>query len=111
MLPALCFITINIGQHLDWHAVRANIYYMDKQNEQNELERIKEESGLSWRKFAESFRIPYRTVQDWHLGNRPMPEYILRLMVYKVETERLLKEYRMDKGSDSHEDKAELLPQ
>ena len=45
---------------------------MDKQNEQNELERIKEESGLSWRKFAESFGIPYRTVQDWHLGNRPM---------------------------------------
>ena len=84
---------------------------MDKQNEQNELERIKEESGLSWRKFAESFGIPYRTVQDWHLGNRPMPEYILRLMVYKVETERLLKEYRMDKSSDSHEDKAELLPQ
>lgn len=111
MLPALCFITINIGQHLNWHAVRANIYYIDKQNEQNELERIKEESGLSWRKFAESFGIPYRTVQDWHLGNRPMPEYILRLMVYKVETERLLKEYRMDKGSDSHEDKAELLPQ
>ena len=91
--------------------MRANIYYMDKQNEENELERIKEESGLSWRKFAESFGIPYRTVQDWHLGNRPMPEYILRLMVYKVETERLLKEYRMDKGSDSHEDKAELLPQ
>ena len=80
-------------------------------NKQKELERIKEESGLNWRKFAESFGIPYRTLQDWHLGNRPMPEYILRLMVYKVETERLLKEYRMDKGSDSHEDKAELLPQ
>ena len=71
MLPARCFITINIGQHLNWHAVRTNIYYMDKQNEQND------------------FGIPYRTVQDWHLGNRPMPEYILRLMVYKVETERL----------------------
>ena len=78
--------------------MRANIYSMDKQKE---LERIKEESGLSWRKFAESFGIPYRTVQDWHLGNRPMPEYILRLMVYKVETEKILKEYRMNKGSDS----------
>lgn len=62
-----------------------------------ELERIKEESGLSWRKFAESFGIPYRTVQDWHLGNRPMPEYILRLMVYKVETEKLLREYKIEK--------------
>ena len=77
------------------YAVRANLYNMNKQKE---LERIKEESGLNWRKFAESFGIPYRTLQDWHLGNRPMPEYILRLMVYRVETERLLKEYRMDKG-------------
>ena len=83
---------------LNQYAVRANINNVDKQKE---LEKIKEESGLSWRKFAESFGIPYRTMQDWHLGNRPMPEYILRLMVYKVETERLLKEYKIDKGGDS----------
>ena len=68
-----------------------------KMHKKKELERIKEESGLSWRKFAESFGIPYRTVQDWHLGNRPMPEYILRLMVYKVETEKLLREYKIEK--------------
>ena len=71
---------------------------MDKQKE---LERIKEESGLSWLKFAESFGIPYRTVQDWHLGNRPMPEYILRLMVYKVETEKLLRELKGQKSADA----------
>ena len=57
-----------------------------------ELIRLKEESGLSWRKFADSFGIPYRTVQDWQRGERQMPEYLLRLMVYRVETEKLLKE-------------------
>ena len=62
---------------------------------------MKDESGLSWRKFAESFGIPYRTMQDWHLGNRPMPEYILRLMLYKEEAEKLLKANKKDKGGDS----------
>ena len=93
--PAFCLFWTFASKILKLYAVRANLYNMNKQKE---LERIKEESGLNWRKFAESFGIPYRTLQDWHLGNRPMPEYILRLMVYKVETERLLKEYRMDKG-------------
>ena len=78
--------------------MRAKIDNMDKQKE---LERMKDESGLSWRKFAESFGIPYRTMQDWHLGNRPMPEYILRLMLYKEEAEKLLKANKKDKGGDS----------
>ena len=78
--------------------MRAKIDNMDKQKE---LERMKDESGLSWRKFAESFGIPYRTMQDWHLGNRPMPEYILRLMLYKEEAEKLIKANKKDKGGDS----------
>ena len=31
--------------------------------------------------------IPYRTVQDWELGNRQMPEYLFRLMEYKIQIE------------------------
>lgn len=95
---AFCLFWTFASKILKLYAVRANIYNMGKLKE---LEQLKEESGLSWRKFAESFGIPYRTLQDWHLGNRPMPEYILRLMVYKVETERLLKEHKIDKGGDS----------
>lgn len=41
---------------------------------------------------AEYFEIPYRTVQDWELGNRRMPYYLLRLMVYKVDKENLAKQ-------------------
>ena len=47
--------------------------------------------GVNYQR-REYFDIPYRTVTDWELGNRQMPEYLLRLMKYKVEVERLMKE-------------------
>lgn len=45
---------------------------------------------MNRREFAEYFEIPYRTVQEWELGNRKMPEYLLRLMVYKVRMENAI---------------------
>lgn len=45
---------------------------------------------MSWRLFADYFGIPYRTMQDWQLGNRRMPEYLLKLMLYRLETEKIL---------------------
>jgi len=44
-------------------------------------------TGMNRREFAEYFEIPYRTVQEWELGNRKMPEYLLRLMAYRVRIE------------------------
>jgi DNA-binding transcriptional regulator YiaG len=48
---------------------------------------LRHSTGMNRREFAEYFEIPYRTVQEWELGNRKMPEYLLRLMVYKVRIE------------------------
>ena len=70
---------------MQWYALRDNI---DNMNTQEELIKLKKESGLGWKKFAESYGIPYRTVQDWYMGKRRMPEYLLRLMIYKAEIER-----------------------
>ena len=53
----------------------------------SELIRLKERTGLNWKDFAEYFHIPYRTVQDWYMGKRTMPDYLLRLMIYKVDAE------------------------
>lgn len=39
-------------------------------------------TGMNRREFAEYFDIPYRTVQEWELGNRKMPEYLLRFVTY-----------------------------
>ena len=52
---------------------------------------------MNKRQFSEYFGIPYRTFQDWELGNRRVPEYLFRLMAYKVRMEGLVKE----KGEDS----------
>lgn len=81
---------------LHQYALRDN---MDNMNAQEELIKLKEESGLGWKKFSDYYGIPYRTVQDWYMGKRRMPEYLLRLMIYKAETEKLFKEY--NKGGDS----------
>ena len=55
-------------------------------NTREELIKLKEDSGLSWKRLSEYYGIPYRTVQDWYMGKRKMPEYLLRLMIYKFET-------------------------
>lgn len=51
---------------------------------------LRKQSGMNRREFAEYFGIPYRTVQDWELGNRKMPEYLLMLMEYKLRGEKLV---------------------
>lgn len=50
---------------------------------------IRKSTGMNRKEFAAYFDIPYRTMQDWELGNRQMPEYLLRLIAYKVEMDIL----------------------
>lgn len=61
-------------------------------HEQLELRKIREKTGMNRREFSEYFGIPYRTVQDWEAGKRKMPDYLLRLMVYRLETEKRIRE-------------------
>ena len=53
---------------------------------------LRKSTGMNRREFCEYFEIPYRTMTDWELGNRTMPDYLLRLMEYKVRMEKLTKE-------------------
>lgn len=53
-----------------------------------QFKELRERSGLSRKQFAEYFNIPYRTVQNWELGLRVCPEYLLSLMQYKLEKEK-----------------------
>jgi DNA-binding transcriptional regulator YiaG len=55
----------------------------------DKLIQLRLETGMNRREFAEYFGIPYRTMQDWELGNRTMPEYLFRLMEYKIKMEKL----------------------
>ena len=47
--------------------------------------------GMNRREFCDYYGIPYRTVQDWEAEKRELPEYLLRLMIYRAEMERLNK--------------------
>ncbi len=49
------------------------------------------ETGLSRKDFSENLGIPLRTIEDWEAGRRKPPEYILRLLAYKVKLDMLQK--------------------
>lgn len=66
------------------------------------LIKLREETGMSKREFSDYFEIPYRTLQDWELGNRAVPDYLLRLMTYKIKMDALMKKNRK-KGADKDE--------
>ena len=51
---------------------------------------IRNKTGMNRREFAEYFGIPYRTIQDWELGNRQMPDYLFRLIEYKLRIEKII---------------------
>ena len=68
----------------------------NKEDNGKKLLELREKTGMSRKEFCEYFEIPYRTMQDWELGNRKIPSYLLRLMTYKIRTEQLLKENHID---------------
>ena len=51
---------------------------------------LRERSGMTRSQFAEYFEIPYRTVQSWELEERKCPDYLLKLIEYKLKNEKLL---------------------
>lgn len=57
----------------------------------DELIEIRKSTGMNRKEFAAYFGIPYRTIQDWELGKRQMPDYLLRLIAYKTHMEKLQK--------------------
>ena len=57
---------------------------------------IREQTGMNRKEFSDWLGIPYRTMQEWELGRRVMPDYVLRLIAYKVANEK-------QKGSFDHE--------
>ncbi len=63
---------------------------MDKNSLRVMLIQIRNETGWTQKHFAEFFYIPRRTLQEWEYGKRGMAEYLLRLMVYKLEHEDII---------------------
>lgn len=47
-------------------------------------------TGMTQKAFAEYFGISKRAVEQWEGGQRKCPEYLLNLMIYKLEHEGLI---------------------
>ena len=48
---------------------------------------LREQTGMSRTEFSDYLNIPYRTMQEWELGRRTMPEYVFSLIEFKVQTQ------------------------
>lgn len=57
---------------------------------QNEIKKLREQTGMNRKQFCEYFEIPYRTVTEWERGTRKMPDYVLRLLAYKIKMENFI---------------------
>ena len=51
---------------------------------------LREQSGMGLKQLADYFGIPYRTAQNWHAGSNECPEYLLKLMIYRLRSENKL---------------------
>jgi len=51
------------------------------------LNAAKEQAGMTQKEFAKYFGIPLRTVEGWFTEKREIPDYLLRLMLYRLEIE------------------------
>ena len=49
---------------------------------------LRQSSGMTQKAFAEYFEIPKRTIENWETETRKCPEYVLKLIAYKLEKER-----------------------
>ena len=58
------------------------------ENDEITFKELRQQSGMNLKGFGEYFEIPYRTIQNWENGQRQCPEYLLKLMQYKLEKEQ-----------------------
>ena len=60
-------------------------------NRGSKIKELREKMGMNRREFCDYYGIPYRTVQDWEAGKRELPDYLLRLIIYRAEIEHAIK--------------------
>lgn len=53
------------------------------------IKELRIKTNMTQKEFAEYFSIPQRTIENWEGGQRKPPEYVLELIKYKIEKERL----------------------
>ncbi len=69
------------------------------------IKQMRQATKMTQRQFADYFLIPKRTIENWESHTNPCPEYLKRLIEYKLIKEGLIEEakpmtrYALKKGS------------
>ena len=64
----------------------------DGMDKSKKIIELRESTGMNRRQFCDYFQIPYRTVTEWERDNRHAPDYVIRLLEYYIQSEKLVKE-------------------
>lgn len=61
------------------------------ENKELDIKTMRNQTGLTQAEFGKVlYGIPLRTIQNWEGGKRECPEYVLRLIEFKLREERLI---------------------
>ncbi|MBR2587525.1 helix-turn-helix transcriptional regulator [Candidatus Saccharibacteria bacterium] len=75
----------------------------------DEIKKLRAKTGLSIQKFADKYGIPFRTFQDWELGNRVPPDYVVDMLAKIVDLDNVnltgwfFNEYRDKRGAGTNQ--------
>ena len=71
---------------------------MEKNNQKQIdcLKELRKYTRLSQREITEKYGIPLRTWEDWESGRRKMPDYVMRMLQYKVRMDFLHKSHNTE---------------
>lgn len=54
------------------------------------IKQLRTACGMTQQAFADYFGVPKRTIEDWECERRTPPEYLVKLIEYKLKHERLI---------------------
>lgn len=54
---------------------------------QQAIRELRASTGKNRKEFCKEYKIPYRTMTEWELGQRHAPEYVIRLLSYYIRTQ------------------------
>ena len=76
-----------------------------------QFKKIRESTGMNRKEFADYLKIPYRTMQEWELGRRTMPDYVMELVDFRVKHDPELIKEKKSVVEKLHEKKQNVTPE
>lgn len=62
----------------------------EKFSNQISLKELRKKANMTQQQFSEYFGIPKRNIENWENCSRSISEYLLELIKYKLEKEKLI---------------------